>query len=231
MGKLSSVSFFCPAYNDEDNLPVLIPNVHKLLSEIAEKFEIIIIEDRSPDKTGEMADTLAKKFSNTRVIHHKENRGYGGALKRGFQASKYDYIMYTDGDNQYDINEFKPYLHLLKNVDVLTAYVDEKAVSMQRKIQSIIYNFLVKILFFTNIKDINCSLKIYKKEVVKNMEIKCNSAFIDGEMLIKARRMGYKIKQFRATHYRRTAGAASGSKAYVVLETIKDMLKFRLGVL
>src|SRR3989344_780338 len=117
---LSEVSFFCPAYHDEDNLPRLIPHVHKFLSEISDKFEIIIVEDGSPDRTGEVADSLSSQYPEVRVIHHPKNMGYGAALRDGFLNAKYQYVMYTDGDFQYDVTEFTPHLDLLKSHDVLS---------------------------------------------------------------------------------------------------------------
>lgn len=229
--KLSSVSFFCPAYYDEKNLSKLIPKVDKLLKEIANKYEIVIVEDGSPDKTGEVADLLAEKFKNAKVIHHKKNMGYGGALKDGFENAKYDYVMYTDGDNQYDVNEFKQAVPLLKYADVVSGYAKKKAVNFRRKLQSIIFNWLVIILFLIRIKDINCSMKIYKKKVLDSMEIMSLSAFIDAEMIIKAKQNGFKIVQFPVTHYPRSSGIEGGSKMSVIMPTIKDMIKFRLGLL
>src|SRR3989344_664429 len=116
---LAEISFFCPAYNDEENLPKLIPVVHDFLSRVSKKFEIIIVEDGSPDKTGEAADSLARQYPNVSVIHHTKNLGYGAALKDGFRNVRYAYVMYTDGDNQYDVREFEPYLNLLSQADVL----------------------------------------------------------------------------------------------------------------
>ena len=112
--KLSSVSFFCPAYHDEKNLPVLIPRVHAFLSEIANEFEILIIEDGSPDKTGEVADGFAVQYKEVRVIHHPKNLGYGATIRDGFLHSHFEYVMYTDGDNQYDVREFAAALLLLQ---------------------------------------------------------------------------------------------------------------------
>lgn len=229
--KLSSVSFFCPAYNDEKNLPNLIPSVFDFLNQNSEKFEIIIVEDKSPDNTAEVADNIAKKFPNIRVIHHSQNKGYGGALKSGFLNSKYDFIIYTDGDNQYDIKELTPYLNLINDNDILSGYAVKKAVSLARRIQSFVFNLLVRIMFFVNIKDINCSMKVYKRNVLDSLEIKSDSAFIDVEILIKAKRAGFKIAQFPVTHYERTTGAASGSKFSVIIGTIVDMIKFRLNLL
>ncbi len=230
---LSSVSFFCPAYNDEGNLPELIPTVVSFLQKHSIKFEITIYDDGARDRTGEVADELARKFSHITVVHHEKNKGYSATLKEGFENAKYDYVMYTDGDNQYDVQEFGPYLNLLKDNDVIAGYATKKAVSAFRKFQSWIHNTIINILFFNHLKDINCSMKIFKKEVLKNMEIKSNSvgAFIDAEIMLKANRLGYKISQFPVTQYERKSGLASGSKPKLVLNTIKDMVRLRLNIL
>lgn len=231
--KLSSVSFFCPAYNDEGNLPDLIPNVHKFLSENSEKFGIIIIDDGAKDRTGAVADELAQKFSNVKVVHHLKNMGYTATLKEGFETGKYDYVMYTDGDNQYDITDFGPYLYLLENNDVISGYATKKAVSDFRKFQSWVHNTLISILFFTNYRDINCAMKIFKKPVLDRIKINSNpyGAFIDAELILKAKKMGYKIAQFPVVHYERKTGIASGSKPKVVLNTFKDMIMLRLNLI
>lgn len=229
--KLSSVSFFCPAYNDEKNLPILVPYVIGFLKEITDVYEIIIVHDGSPDKTGEVANALAREYPNVRVIHHVKNMGYGAALRDGFQAAKYDYVMYTDGDNQYDVREFLPYLHLLDTNDVLSGYVTRKEVPLRRKIQSLTWNWLVRILFFVWCRDINCAMKMYKRNVLRNMSIKSSSCFIDAEMILKAKRIGFRVAQFPVTHFPRTEGLASGSKMNVIVSTIMEMLKYRFGIL
>ncbi len=229
--RLSSVSFFCPAYNDEKNLSTLVPYVSKFLKEITDVYEIIIVHDGSPDKTGEVADKLAREFPNVRVIHHIKNMGYGAALRDGFNAAKYDYVMYTDGDNQYDVREFLPYLHLLDTANVISGYVTKKAASLQRKIQSEVYNWLIRILFFVWVRDINCAMKIYRRKVLDSFEIKSPSCFIDAEMIIKAKRAGFKVAQFPVTHFLRTEGLPSGAKPNVIMTTARDMLKYRFGML
>jgi glycosyltransferase involved in cell wall biosynthesis len=228
-----SVSFFCPAYNDAGNLPELIPVVHKFLKENSNEFEIIIIHDGGKDRTGEVADELALKFPNIRVIHHEKNKGYTATLKEGFEIGKYEYVMYTDGDNQYDINEFKPYLYLLNNNDIIAGYAITKAVSPFRKLQSLIHNTLINILFIVYFKDINCAMKVFKKSVLEKIKINSSprGAFIDAELILKANSLGFKIAQFPVTHYERKTGIASGSKPQVIWETFKDMIKLRLNLI
>ena len=231
MPHITSVSFFCPAYNEVKNLPILIPKVHAFLKTITPMFEILIIENGSRDGSVEVSDDLARQFPEVRVIHYPKGLGYGGAVREGFLHAKYDYVCYTDADNQYDIEELREGFRLMENADVASGYVRKKAVSFQRKIQSLVFNWMLLLLFYVWIRDINCSMKIYTRNVLQNIEIKSISAFIDAEMLIKVKRAGFTIKQFPVTHFERTAGVAIGSKPSVITDTIKDMFKFRLGLL
>lgn len=231
--KLSSISFFCPAYNDAGNLPDLIPVVVDFLTKHSEKFEIVIIEDGSPDKTGEVADELATKFPNIRVVHHEKNKGYTATLKEGFETARYDYVMYTDGDNQYDVFDAEPYLPLLETHDIITGYAIKKAVSNFRKFQSRVHNTLVSILFLEYFKDVNCALKIFKRSILKDIHLNSNpyGAFIAAELVLKAKKLGFSIGKFPVVHYERKSGIASGSKPKVVLNTFKDMIKLRFNLL
>jgi glycosyltransferase involved in cell wall biosynthesis len=231
--KVSSISFFCPAYNDAGNLPDLIPVVVDFLKKHSEKYEIVIIDDGAKDGTGKVADELSQKFSNVRVIHHEKNKGYSATLKEGFEDGKYDYVMYTDGDNQYDVREFEPYLYLLKDNDVIAGYATKKAISGFRKFQSWVHNTLINILFLTRYRDINCAMKIFKRPVLEKIKINSNpyGAFIDAELILKAKKSGFKIKQFPVHHYARKNGVASGAKPELVLNTLKDVIKFRLNLL
>ena len=231
--KLSSVSFFCPAYNDEGNLPDLIPVVFEFLQKHAKEFEIVIIDDGAKDNTGSVADKLSLKFPNIKVIHHQTNKGYTATLKEGFEGARYDYVMYTDGDNQYDVKELEPYLYLLETNDILAGFATVKAVSNIRKIQSLTHNTLINILFRVNFKDINCALKILKKDVLKKIQIKSSpyGAFVDAEIILKSNKLGYKVAQFPVIHYARKNGIASGSNPGLILNTIKDMILLRLNLL
>src|SRR3989338_10679025 len=118
-----SISFFCPAYFDEKNLPRLMPEVVAVLREIADRYEIIIIDDASPDRTGEVAEELKKLDPNIIVIHHESNWGYGATLSHGFRtAIKYEWVFTTDGDRQYDVREIKTFLPYLEDYDAVIGF-------------------------------------------------------------------------------------------------------------
>lgn len=221
-----AISFFCPAYHDEKNLPILIPEVHAFLSDVCSTFEIIIIEDGSPDRTDKVANELARRYSNIRVIHHLHNLGYGAALQTGFRESRLTWVMYTDGDRQYDVNELRPYLDRLSSHDVLSGYAREKALTWMRRFQSEVYNRLIRTIFSLKIRDVNCSMKIYHRSVLESFQIQSTSSFIDAEMLIKAKKNGFTIFQFPVTHYPRISGRAGGSKPSVIIDTLKDIFNY-----
>lgn len=229
--RLPEISFFCPAYNEQENLPEFIRGVYRFLSEVSEKFEIIIVNDGSRDRTGAIADEIAAAYPEVRAVHHRRNLGYGMALRSGFSASRFAVVMYVDSDNQYDVRESLPALERLEEYDVVSFFARKKAVTFRRKIQSSVYNALVRLLFGLPVRDVNCSLKIYTRRALDAIAITSTSAFIDAEMLIKARRFGFRTLQLPVTHYERTKGKATGAKPDVILATIRDMVKFRLGML
>jgi len=220
-----SISFFCPAYNDEENVGKVVKSAVEVLGKIAAKYEIIIVEDHSPDRTAEVADALAKKYNGVRVIHNTKNLGYGGALRKGFLNSKYDLIIYTDGDGQFNAADMAQMVPLLEKADVVSAYRLNRADPLFRIIQTTIFNALVRVVFGLKIRDINCALKLYRKKVVDSMKIESTSTFISSEMLLKAKKKGFRIRQIGVKHYPRLHGAASGAKPQVVLTTILDLIK------
>ncbi|MBI2613567.1 MAG: glycosyltransferase family 2 protein [Candidatus Levybacteria bacterium] len=226
--KKPSISFFCPAYFDEKNLPILIPKIFKVLKENTSAFDILIVEDGSPDKTKEVADRLSAKYQPfVKVIHHEKNMGYGATLRDGFRnAKKYDYTFYTDGDIQYDVAEIEKMLPYLKNYDAVIGFRKKRALTFSRQLQTLLFNWLIRFLFSTDIKDINCSMKIVSRKALDSIKLTSNSSFIDAELLIKLRDKGYKIKEIPVSHFPRKFGKASGGSRSVIFRTIEEMMKF-----
>jgi hypothetical protein len=109
--------------------------------------------------------------------------------------------------------------------------VTKKAASFRRKIQSSVYNWLIAGLFFVRCRDIDCAMKVYSRKAIDSISMNSTSCFIDAEMIIKSKKAGFEIVQFPVTHFPRTEGVASGSKFAVISATVRDMLRFRLGIL
>jgi len=221
-----SVSFFCPAYYDQDNIRNTVTGVVRTLEEVAEDFDITIVEDGSPDNTALAADQLAEEDSRIKVIHNPVNLGYGGALKTGFNAATaFEVVAYTDGDGQYDFSEFKNLLEVWDGESVVSAYRLNRADSLARIIQTRTFGVVLRVLFGLKTRDVNCSMKLFPRKALDEIKLESDSAFIDAEILIKLSRKGYNIRQVGVHHLPRLHGLASGARPEVVLTTIVDMLR------
>lgn len=223
-----SLSVFFPAYYDEKNIEKVVVAAINVLEELKLKdYEVIIIEDGSPDKTDEVADMLAEKFSKVRVIHHEKNMGYGATLKDGFLNAKLDYVFYSDGDNQFDLNELKKFVALIPYSDMVIGYRKKKQYSTYRKVTSLAYNFLLRFLFDIDYVDVDCAFKVIKTDLFKKININSVDAFIDAEILLKARLLGYTTTEVGVKHLPRVDGISTGARPTVIFRTIKEIREFR----
>ncbi len=223
-----TLSVFFPAYYDELNIGKVTRNAVKILEELKLKdYEIIIIEDGSPDRTGEVADELAGEFSKVRVIHHEKNMGYGATLKDGFVNAKMDYVFYTDGDNQFDLTEMKKFIALIPFSDIVVGYRKHKQYSLYRKFTSLCYNYLLKIIFDIHYWDIDCAFKLFKTDLFRKIEIKSIDAFIDAEIMLKANLLDYTVTELGVQHLPRLDGVSTGARPSVILRTIREIFDYR----
>jgi glycosyltransferase involved in cell wall biosynthesis len=223
-----TLSVFFPAYYDEKNIDkVVIKAVEVLTSLKLKDYEVIIIEDGSPDKTGEVADKLAEQFEKVRVIHHKKNMGYGATLRDGFMNAKMDYVFYTDGDNQFDLDELRKFVALIPYSDIVVGYRKHKQYSLYRKFTSLCYNYLLRLIFDIHYWDIDCAFKIFKSDLFKKIEIKSIDAFIDAEIMLKAKLLGYTTTELGVEHLPRLDGISTGARPSVILRTIKEVFEYK----
>lgn len=222
--KTFSLSVFFPAYYDEKNIGKVTEGALRSIRELGiEKFEIIIVEDGSPDRTAEVADELARRHPNVRVIHHEKNRGYGAALKTGFTNARMDWVFYTDGDNQFDMQELKKFVALTPYTDIVSGFRVNKQYSNYRKLTSAVYNFILRLLFDIRDRDVDCAFKIFRRELFDRIVIESKDAFIDAEIAIKARLLNYTSTEVGVTHLPRVDGVSTGARPSVIFRTIREI--------
>lgn len=227
--KLKELSVFFPCYNEEEHVEETVKKCKKILPKISKKWEIIIVNDGSRDKTGEIAKKLSQKDKRIRVITHNPNRGYGAAFKSGFYNAKYEWITFTDADGQFDFSEITKFIKKQRETqaDLVIGYYKKRQVSKLKILTSKMWEYVVYIMFGLKVRDIDCGFKLVKKEVVDKVP-KLESergAFISSEFLIKANKLGYKIVEIPVTHYPRTAGEGTGRNLDVIIESFKDLFK------
>ena len=134
-----------------------------VLKKIKKKYEIIIVDDGCPEKSGLIAKKIARRNKNFRFIFHKKNLGYGAALKTGIRNSKNQWIFQTDGDAEYDVYDLLRLIKLTDSSDLIITYRYKKKYNTNRIIISWFYNAILRVLFLTNFKDIS-KFKINKKK-------------------------------------------------------------------
>jgi glycosyltransferase involved in cell wall biosynthesis len=220
-----SISVFFPCYNEQDNVRRVVSRAVETLEGMGADFEVIVVNDGSADKTGEAADSIAAADKRVWVVHHPQNRGYGAAVQSGIRAAKKDYVFFTDGDGQFDINEIKLLLPMIGQNDVVCGYRLDRKDPFMRKLNGWLWTKLVCILFRMRIRDIDCAFKLFRTEIFEGMKLSSNSALISAEILARATRRGYRIAEVGVHHYPRTAGKQTGANMKVILKAFKELLK------
>ena len=222
---VKSLSVFFPCYNEQDNVTRTVEKALGELNKLDIDFEIIIVNDGSTDKTGQIADELSQRDARIKVVHHPKNLGYGSALQSGFKTASKEYVFYTDGDGQFDINELPPLLPMIEKCDIVSCYRINRQDNMIRKLNAKCWTTLVCFLFRMKIRDIDCAFKLYRREIFDNIELTSTGALIDTEVLARATRKGYEITQTGVHHFPRTAGAQTGANIKVILRAFKELFK------
>ncbi|EKE12517.1 MAG: glycosyltransferase [uncultured bacterium] len=227
--KIEELSIFLPTYNEEGNIGTVIKRTIEAANLYANKWELIIVDDGSTDSTNKIASQIADSDPNIRVIRHEKNSGYGASLKTGFYNSKYSWIAFTDSDGQFDFAEIKKFIEKQKETgsDLVIGYYNKRRVSLTKKITSKIWEALVLVLFGLNVRDIDCGFKLISKKVfneIPKLESE-RGAFISSELLIKAKKQGFKISEIPVTHYPRLKGAGTGRKLDVIVQSFIDLLR------
>ncbi len=225
---ISELSVFFPAYNEEGNIEETVKKARAALLKTAKKWEIVIVNDGSKDKTSEIAHRLEKSDKRIRVID-QENRGYGGALKTGLYNSKYEWISFTDSDGQFDFGEITNFVEEQKitKADAVIGYYKKRQVSKLKIYTSKIWEAAVFILFHLHVTDIDCGFKLISKKVIEKIPTleSERGAFISSEFLIKTKKAGFKIVEIPVTHYPRTKGSGTGRDINVIIKSFIDLGK------
>jgi len=229
LGQIQKLSVFLPAYNEEANLERTVNNVVENLKGNVPIWERIIVNDGSKDKTGEIADRWRRKDKRISVIHHNPNRGYGAALKSGLYACKYSWIAFIDSDGQFDFSEIKRFIDTQQRTaaDMVIGFYLSRKVSLSRKLNTFIWQVIVRLLFRLNVRDIDCGFKLISKKIIDTIEPLQSErgAFISSEFLIKSKKAGFKIIEIGVNHYPRKQGEGTGANIDVIIQSFIDLFK------
>ncbi len=222
--KINSVSIVIPLYKDKNTVAKMIKSSLKILRKSIKNYEVIAVDDGCPDKSGNVARKFTKKNKKVKVIIHKKNLGYGAAIKTGFKKSKYDCVFAIDGDGEYDVNVLPQLLKKLENSDLVITRRYKKQYNTWRSIVSWTYNFVLRLLFNIDYRDISSGSRLVRKELIKKINIDTDSPFLGAELTIKATSLGYKVNEYGIYYYPTDFRSGSSVSLKNIFMTIKDML-------
>ncbi|OGH24740.1 MAG: hypothetical protein A3B47_00530 [Candidatus Levybacteria bacterium RIFCSPLOWO2_01_FULL_39_24] len=223
MNKVPELSIFFPFWNEEKNIVKVVNSAISVASKIAEKWEIIMIDDGSSDKTIEIAKKLLESSLGLRLIAHKPNRGYGAALKEGLNNARYKLIVFTDGDGQFDFSEVVRFIEKINKADMVIGYRQKRRDHPFRHFLMILLKIWDFIFFGFYFRDIDCGFKMFKKDSLKKiLPLRSEGAMITTEILARAKKANLKIEQVRVTHYPRIYGDQSGGNLRVIIRAIRE---------
>jgi len=229
--RLSSLSFFFPALNEEDHVEAVVRDALTVLPRFTDDIEVTVIDDGSTDRTGKIADDLSKADPRVHVVHHGARRGYGGAVRSGLLSGTKEFIFFTDGDRQFDIADLGRLTAAIDGVDVVLGYRLKRRDPPRTRFVAWVYNRVIRVMFFGGFRDVDCAFKLFRREVFERVplgSVRSNGAFFSAEMLITLRRAGIRMREVGVPHYPRSAGKAKGQQPKVILRAIRDLLRLRL---
>ena len=221
---------FFPAYNDAPSLPGLLEKTFGVLRGHFKDFEVIVVNDGSRDETANVLQNLQPLYGSAmRVVTHESNRGYGGALRSGFEAAEKELVFYTDGDGQYDPTEM---LRLYELLSPATGFVNgyklERNDPWHRIAIGKIYNRFARLLFGVRIRDIDCDFRLIRRELLNDLDLTSTSGTICVELVRKLELSGREVAETGVHHFPRLHGRSQFFRLGSLLTTLYQLVRLRL---
>ncbi|MEQ9618259.1 MAG: glycosyltransferase family 2 protein [Deltaproteobacteria bacterium] len=228
MSKNFSISVILPAYNEEENIKGTVDNCVLYLENMAGGYEVIVVNDGSVDRTRAIVNELSLANSKIILVNHDVNRGYGSALRSGFDAATLEYIFFMDSDGQFDILDLDRLLRHAGEKEIVIGYRENRADSMIRSLNAWLYSMYIRLIFGLGVKDMDCAFKIFPKKAYQSVKpIKADGALFSAEFLIKLKKKGYNLIEVPVRHFPRKFGDQSGADIHVILKMFRESWKLR----
>jgi putative flippase GtrA len=224
--RLRSLSVILPAYNEEALIKDTIVTVMSTLVTWMQDFEVIVVNDGSKDRTGQIVAHLATYDRRIRLINHPVNKGYGAALVTGFESVTKELAFFMDSDGQFDIRDLARFFPLIETRGAVLGYRTHRQDTWMRKLNAWGWKMLVSFIFDVRVRDIDCAFKLFRSEFFRTNRLETRGAMINAEILYKLGRAGYTYVEVGVQHLPRKAGKATGAKLSVILRALREMFVY-----
>jgi dolichol-phosphate mannosyltransferase len=219
------LSLVIPAYNEAAVIETAVQEADDALGQLFVDYEIVVVDDGGHDGTGEIVERLTGEYPRLRLVRHPVNRGYGAALRSGFEAATFGLVAFTDADCQFDLLDLAQMVPLTDRFPVVAGYRADRKDPWRRRFLSWGYNRLARGLLGTGVRDCDCALKVFRRAVLAELLPESRGFFVNTEMLTRARQRGYGVAEVPVTHRPRLGGASKVSLREVP-RTLRTLLGF-----
>lgn len=215
-------------YNEELNIEHAVAAAVESLTKYSDDYEIVIVDDASTDDSPALVARLAEENPRIKVIRHAKNQKLGGTLRTGFGATTKELIFYMDADIPFDPDVLGRAIRAMQvtGADMIAAYRHDRTMEgFKRGVYTLLYNWLIGVLFGWPHRDINFSFKLMKREVLEAIELKSEGSLIDAELVVKAKNRGFAIQQMGIDYFPRIRGTSHLASVGVIAKIIRELIK------
>ena len=223
-----TVSLVIPMFNEELNIENAVAAAVESLTKYTDDYEIVIVDDASTDDSPRLARKLAEENPRIRVLRHETNRKLGATLRTGFASCTKELVFYMDADIPFDPDVLGRAIRALQvtGADMIAAYRHDRTMEgARRAVYTLLYNWLIGVLFGWPHRDINFSFKLMKRKVLEAIELRSEGSLIDAELVVKAKNHGFAIQQMGIDYFPRIRGTSNLASVGVILKIIKELIK------
>lgn len=221
------ISMVLPAYNEEENIARAVRNADAALAATGLECELIVVNDGSRDRTGEILRELAPEYPRLRIVEHSPNQGYGGAVRAGFAAATHEWVFQSDSDNQFDYGELARLVELASGNDAVVGFRSPRRDPWLRRFNGWGWNLLIRLLFGYVVRDIDCAFRLIRRSALARVPLTSDGALISTEILVGLKARGSRIAEVRVTHLEREGGHPTGANPRVIVRAFRDLLQYR----
>jgi glycosyltransferase involved in cell wall biosynthesis len=224
---LAGISIVLPCHNEAPNLVAAVRMASEAGRRWALAHEVIVVDDGSQDRTRELATSLAASDPAVRVVVHPVNRGYGAALRSGIAAARQPWVLLTDADLQFDLEQLSAFVPLSADHDAIVGYRLQRQDPYGRIVAAAVWNRLVHAAFGIPVRDVDCAFKLIRRGFLYDLELESEGATISAELLVGLLRRDARLTEVGVVHQPRTAGRQSGTSPRVVARALRELMALR----
>lgn len=219
-----------PAHNEAENIGAVVADVRAVLNQRSLDWELILVDDASMDDTVDVARAaLEDDAQRLAVVRHPTQGGYAKTVGDGLRAARGRLLAFMDGDRQFNAHDLGRLIDRMSDSDMVAGIRAHRADPWHRSLVSGVMNLLVRTLYGLRRRDVDCGLKVFRREVFDRASpLLARSALFNTELFFKAQRLGYRVEQVPVEHLPRVAGRRSGARLVPIMRALRDLVALRL---